>query len=71
MLNVPDDVEVIIQPKDEEQVKQEGKIGKIQVTALQEYQNGENTFHPDIVNEVEIAKWTSEISQLYKYIKKY
>lgn len=28
-------------PKDEEQVKQEGKIGKIQVTALQEYQNGE------------------------------
>lgn len=36
-----------------------------------EYQNGENTFHPDIVNEVEIAKWTSEISQLYKYIKKY
>lgn len=28
-------------PKDEEQVKQEGKIGKEQVTALQEYQNDE------------------------------
>ena len=28
-------------PKDEEQVKQEGKIGKVQVTALQEYQNEE------------------------------
>lgn len=28
-------------PKDEEQIKQEGKIGKVQVTALQEYQNDE------------------------------
>lgn len=30
-------------PKDEEQIKQEGKNGKIQVTALQEYQNEEMT----------------------------
>lgn len=36
-----------------------------------EYQIGENTFHEDIVTEVEVAKWTSEISQLYKYVKKY
>ena len=28
-------------PKDEQQVKQEGKIGTVQVTALQEYQNDE------------------------------
>ena len=28
-------------PKDEQQVKQEGKMGKVQVTALQEYQNDE------------------------------
>lgn len=36
-----------------------------------EYQIGENTFHEDLVTEFEVAKWTSEISQLYKYVKKY
>ena len=54
-------------PKDEEQVKQEGKIGKIQVTALQEYKNDEmisedileTTTIEDVVTKI-IYKGTSE-----------
>ena len=41
-------------PKDEEQVKQEGKIGKIQVTALQEFENNE------MINEEIIESKTLE-----------
>ena len=41
-------------PKDEEQIKQEGKIGKIQVTALQEYENNE------MINEEIIESKTLE-----------
>ena len=59
-------------PKDEEQVKQEGKIGKIQVTALQEYENNkmqseeiiETTTIEEVVTQI-IYKGTSEFLKKY------
>lgn len=59
-------------PKDEEQVKQEGKKGKIQVTALQEYQNNEmireemieSTTIEEVVTKI-IYKGTSEFLKKY------
>lgn len=59
-------------PKDETQVKQEGKIGKVQVTALQEYVNNEmqneeiieSTTLEEVVNQV-IYVGTSEFLKKY------
>ena len=59
-------------PKDEEQVKQEGKNGKIQVTALQEYQNEEmtgeeiieSTTLEDVITQI-IYVGTSEFMKKY------
>ena len=59
-------------PKDEEQVKQEGKNGKIQVTALQEYENDqmlgeeiiESTTLEDVVTQI-IYVGTSEFMKKY------
>jgi len=59
-------------PKEEEQVKQEGKIGKIQVTALQEYQNEEMT-REEIIDSVTLEEVVPKI--IYKgtseFLKKY
>lgn len=59
-------------PKDEEQVKQEGKIGKVQVTALQEYQNEEMTSE-EIIDSVTLEEVVTKI--IYKgtseFLKKY
>lgn len=59
-------------PKDEEQVKQEGKMGKIQVTALQEYQNGE-MISEDIIESTTLEETVTQI--IYKgtseFLKKY
>ena len=59
-------------PKDEEQIKQEGKNGKIQVTALQEYQNEEmtgeeiieSTTLEDVITQI-IYVGTSEFMKKY------
>ena len=59
-------------PKDEEQVKQEGKNGKIQVTALQEFQNEEmineeiveSTILEDVVTQI-VYVGTSEFMKNY------
>ena len=59
-------------PKDEEQVKQEGKIGKIQVTALQEYR-GEELQNEDIIESTTLEEAVTKI--VYKgtsdFLKKY
>ena len=59
-------------PKDEEQVKQEGKIGKIQVTALQEYK-GEELQNEDIIESKTLEEAVTKI--VYKgtseFLKKY
>ena len=59
-------------PKDEEQVKQEGKIGKIQVTALQEYR-GEELQNEDILESKTLEEAITKI--VYKgtsdFLKKY
>ena len=59
-------------PKDEEQVKQEGKIGKIQVTALQEYR-GEELKNEDIIESKTLEEAVTKI--VYKgtsdFLKKY
>lgn len=59
-------------PKDEEQVKQEGKIGKIQVTALQEYK-GEELQSEDIIESKTLEEVVTKI--VYKgtseFLKKY
>ena len=59
-------------PKDEEQVKQEGKIGKIQVTALQEYR-GEELQNEDIIESKTLEEAVTKI--VYKgtsdFLKKY
>lgn len=47
-------------PKDEQQVKQEGKIGKVQVTALQEYQN-EEMISEDIIDSVTLEEVVTQI----------
>ncbi len=47
-------------PKEEQQVKQEGKIGKVQVTALQEYQNGE-MINEEIIESNTIEEVVTEI----------
>ena len=60
-------------PKDEEKVKQEGKNGKVQVTALQGYQNNEmvsediieSTTLEEVVTKI-IYKGTSEFLKKYK-----
>lgn len=59
-------------PKDEKQVKQEGKIGKVQVTAIQDYQNDEqvsekiieSTTLEEVVTEI-IYVGTSEFLSKY------
>lgn len=60
-------------PKDEKQTKQEGKVGKLKVTALQEYQNEEMVNEEIIESEVQeeaieeiIYVGTSEFLQKYK-----
>ena len=59
-------------PKDEEQVKQGGKIGKIQVTALQEYR-GEELQNEDIIESKTLEEAVTKI--VYKgtsdFLKKY
>lgn len=59
-------------PKDEEQVKQEGKIGKIQVTALQEYK-GEELQNEDTIESKTLEEAVTKI--VYKgtseFLKKY
>ena len=59
-------------PKDEEKVKQEGKNGKVQVTALQEYQNDEMVSE-DIIETTTIEEAVTKI--IYKgtseFLKKY
>ena len=47
-------------PKDEEQVKQEGKIGKVQVTALQEYQN-DQMINEEIIESTTVEEVVTEI----------
>ena len=47
-------------PKDEQQVKQEGKVGKIQVTALQEYQN-EEMIREDLIESTTLEEAVKEI----------
>lgn len=59
-------------PKDEEKVKQEGKNGKIQVTALQDYQNNE-MINEDIIESKTLEEVVTKI--IYKgtseFLKKY
>ena len=59
-------------PKDEEQVKQEGKTGKIQVTALQEYKN-EEMINEEIIDSITLEEGVTKI--IYKgtsdFLKKY
>lgn len=47
-------------PKEEQQVKQEGKKGKVQITALQEYQN-EEMISEDIIDSVTLEEVVTEI----------
>ena len=59
-------------PRDEEQVKQEGKIGKVQVTALQEYQNNEMV-NEEIIESITLEEVVTQI--IYKgtsdFLKKF
>ena len=59
-------------PRDEEQVKQEGKIGKIQVTALQEYKD-DQMINEEIIDSKTLEEVVTKI--LYKgtsdFLKKY
>ena len=59
-------------PKDEEQVKQEGKIGKVQVTALQEYQNDE-MLSEEIIESKKIEEEVTKIIYVgtSEFMKKY
>lgn len=59
-------------PKDEQQVKQEGKNGKIQVTALQEYQN-EEMLGEDIIESVTLEEVVTQIVYVgtSEFMKKY
>ncbi len=59
-------------PKDEEQVKQEGKNGKIQVTALQEYQNEEMTGE-EIIESTTLEEVITQIMYVgtSEFMKKY
>ena len=79
MINEQRDVEYITEyeenpnlPRDEEQVKQEGKNGKVQITALQEYQNGDMV-KEDIIESTTLEKMVTKI--IYKgtsdFLKKY
>ena len=59
-------------PRDEEQVKQEGKIGKIQVTALQEYKDNQ-MINEEIIDSKTLEEVVTKI--IYKgtsdFLKKY
>ena len=59
-------------PKDEEQVKQEGKVGRIQVTALQEYKDGQ-MINEEIIDSKTLEEVVTKI--VYKgtsdFLKKY
>ena len=59
-------------PKDEEQVKQEGKIGKVQVTALQEYKDNQ-MINEEIIDSKTLEEVVTKI--VYKgtsdFLKKY
>ena len=59
-------------PRDEEQVKQEGKVGKIQVTALQEYKD-EQMINEEIIDKKNLEEVVTKI--VYKgtsdFLKKY
>ena len=59
-------------PKDEEQVKQEGKNGKIQVIALQEYQNEEMTGE-EIIESTTLEEVITQIIYVgtSEFMKKY
>ena len=59
-------------PKDEEQVKQDGKIGKVQVTALQEYQNGE-MLSEEIIDSKKLEEEVTKIIYVgtSEFMKKY
>ena len=59
-------------PKDEQQVKQEGKNGKIQVTALQEYQN-EEMLGEEILESVTLEEVVTQIMYVgtSEFMKKY
>ena len=59
-------------PKDEEQVKQEGKNGLIQVTAIQEYQN-EEMIREDIIDSVTLEEVVTQIIYVgtSEFMKKY
>lgn len=59
-------------PKDEQKTKQEGKKGKIQVTALQEYQN-EQMINEDIIESVTIEPAVTKIIYVgtSEFLKKY
>ena len=59
-------------PKDEEQVKQDGKIGKVQVTALQEYQNGE-MLSEEIIESKKLEEEVTKIIYVgtSEFMKKY
>lgn len=79
MINEQRDVKYITEyeenpnlPRDEEQVKQDGKNGKVQITALQEYQNGDMV-KEDIIESTTLEKMVTKI--IYKgtsdFLKKY
>lgn len=59
-------------PKDEEQVKQEGKNGKIQVTAIQEYQN-EEMLNEEIIESTTLEEVVTQIIYVgtSEFMKKY
>ena len=59
-------------PKDEEQIKQEGKNGKIQVTALQEYQN-EEMKNEEIIESTTLEEVVTQIVYIgtSEFMKKY
>lgn len=59
-------------PKDEEQVKQEGIIGKVQVTALQEYQNNEMV-NEDIIETITLEEVVPKIIEVgtSEFLSKY
>ena len=59
-------------PKGEEKVKQEGKIGKVQVTALQQYQN-EEMVNEEIMESTTLEEVVPKIVQVgtSEFLKKY
>ena len=59
-------------PKDEEQIKQEGKNGKIQVIALQEYQN-EEMINEEIIESTTLEEVVTQIVYVgtSEFMKKY